>query len=211
MSGVSRCFALIKRLSPAAVLSGCGLLIIASGRLAHAVVICGALVWVYGLSSLVIYTSAKILPRRGRAIMISFLSSFMAAVYLFLLWLLSPLCAMESFFVVSFVPVLYIASGVSKRPDFLITEDPLVSIFMEALSLCVLLLAFALIREPLGFMSLSLPGGPHGSVMLFSFKTESLFPVQLIASSGGALLLFGYFFGLYNFVMNAQEVNKNAK
>jgi len=202
MSGISRNFVLIKKISPTAVISGCGLMIIASGRLSHALTVVGALAWVYGLTTLVIYAAANFFPRHGRTVLISFLASFMACFYLFVLWLLSPLCALEAFFAVSLVPVFYIASGVSKRFDDLSSMDSVFSFGegFEAFSLGVLLLVFALIREPLGFLSLSLPGGVQGSVMLFSCKAESLLPVQLIASSGGALLLLGYFWGIYKFM-----------
>jgi len=227
MTMASRCNS-IEKISPAALLPGSGLLIVASGRLAHAIILVGALVWVYGLTSLVIYTAAKIFPRHGRAALISFLASFMAAVYLFTLWLLSPLCALETFFAVSLVPVFYMTSGVSKRFDarsgapgsgalnsgaLNSAADSFFSSFFEAFSLDVLLMAFALIREPLGFLSLSLPGGAHGSVFLFSFNVKSFLPIQLVASSGGALLLLGYFWGLYKYkYMNkVQEGDKNAR
>jgi len=195
----------IKKISPAAVLPGAGLLIIASGRLAHAITVLGALAWVYGLTSLVIYTAARIFPRHGRTELFTFLAFFITSCYLFTLWLLSPLCALENFFAVSLVPVFYMASGVSGRFDALSAADSFFTSFFEALSLGVLLLALAIIREPLGFMSLSLPGGAQGSVMLFSFNIESILPVQLISSSGGALLLLGYFWGLYKYLNQPRE------
>jgi len=216
MTGISRCLALLRKTSPATILPGCGLLIIASGRLSHALTVVGALVWVYGLTTLVIYTAVRFFPRHGRTILISFLASFMAAVYLFVLWLFSPLCALESFFPVSLVPVFYMSSGASKsfnaRGGALYSaEDSLYSSFIDALSLGVLLLAFAVIREPLGFVSLSLPGGLQGSVMLFSFNMESFLPVQLVASSGGTLLLIGYFWALYKRMNNNRNGDKNAR
>jgi len=223
----------LKKISPLAILPGGGLLIIASGRLAHAVAVVGALIWVYGLTSLAIYASGiyasgklagKIFPRHGRTVLFFFLASFMAGCYLFLLWLLSPLCALEVFFAVSLIPVFYIASGVSGRFDVgdnasgmaagkaaISAEDSFFSSFYEALSLGVLLLAFALIREPLGFVSLSLPGGAQGSVMLFSFNPEFILPIQLISSSSGALLLLGYFWGWNKLSNKVQEEDKNAK
>jgi len=197
-------------LSPAAVIPGGCLLVIASGKLAHAVAVLGALAWVYGLTSLVIYAAARILPRQGRTWLFSFLASFMAGVYLFALWLFSPLCALEVFFAVSLVPVFYIGvSGRFDAPGALSAADSFFSSFFESVSLGVLILAVALIREPLGFVSLSLPGGAQGSVMLFSFRIESFLPVRLIASSGGALLLLGYFWCLYRF-MNKGD-NKDAQ
>ena len=205
----------LKKISPVAFLPGGCLLIIASGKLAHAVTVVGALAWVYGFTSLVIYTAAKIFPQRGRTWLFFFLASFMAGCYLFALWLFSPFCAIEIFFAVSLVPVFYMVSGVSGRPDVLNgalrAADSFFSSFFEAFSLGVLLLAVALIREPLGFVSLSLPGGAQGSVMLFSFNVDLLLPVQLIASSGGVLLLLGYFWGLYNFMNKARGGNKNAR
>jgi len=211
MTGISRCLVLIKKISPAAVLPGCCLLIIASGRLSHAITVAGALAWVYGLTTLVIYAASKFFPRHGRTILISFLASFMAGCYLFILWLFSPLCALESFFAVSLVPVFYISSGASKRFNALSAEDSFFSSFFEALSLGVLLLAFAIIREPLSFVSLSLPGGPQGSVMLFSFDVESFLPVQLIGSSGGALILLGYFWALYKRMNKDLDGDKNDR
>ena len=208
MTDISRGFVSFKKISPVAALPGCGLLIIASERLSHAITVVGALAWVYGLTTLVIYAAAKIFPRHGRTALISFLASFMAGFYLFILWFLSPLCALESFFAVSLVPVFYMTSGAAKRFDVSSAVD---SFFFEAVSLGVLLLAFALIREPLGFVSLSLPGGTQGSVMLFSFNVEFLLPLQLIASSGGALLLLGYFWGIYKFMNKEQEGDKNAQ
>ncbi len=59
--------------------------------------------------------------------------------------------------------------------------------------------AFALIREPLGFLSLSLPGGAQGIILLFSFEKEAFLPIHVIASSSGALLLLGYGIGLYRY------------
>jgi len=213
MTGISRCLALIKKISPATVLPGCCLLIIASGRLSHALATAGALVWVYGFTTLVIYSSVKIFPKHGRTILISFLASFMAGFYLFVLWLASPLCALESFFAVSLVPVFYTASGGSKSFNALngalySAEDSFFSSFFEALSLGVLLMAFAIIREPLSYVSLSLPGGQQGSVMLFSFATESVLPLQLAGASCGALLLLGYFWALYKYMNNNQDGNR---
>jgi hypothetical protein len=211
MTDISQRFVLVKKISPVGALPGCGLLIIASGKFSHAITAVGALIWVYGLTTLVIYAAAKIFPRQGRVTLISFLASFMSAVYLLTLWFLSPLCAMESFFAVSLVPVFYTASGAPKRFNAISAEDSFFSSFFEALSLGVLLLVFALIREPISYMSLSLPGGAQGSVILFSFNAGSFLPVHLVASSCGTLLLLGYFWALYRYVNKAKEGDKDAR
>jgi len=180
-------------------LSWTALLIMASDRLAHAITVTGALVWVCCLSSFTAHASVRILPQRGRAVLLAFLTSFFAGLYLLLLWMLSPLCAIESFFVISLIPVFCMVSEIFKQLGTLMPEDALVASCSEALILGGLIIIFALIREPFGFLSLSLPGGAQGIILLFSFKTESFLPIRLIASSAGALLLLGYFLGLYRY------------
>jgi len=185
--------------APAVCLSWAALLIMASDRLAHAVTVTGALVWVYCFSSLAAHAGARVFSRQGKMVLLAFLTSFFAGLYLLLLWMLSPLCAIESFFVISLIPVFCMVSGILKQLETLILEDVLVASCSEALILGALIIIFSLIREPFGFLSLSLPGGAQGIILLFSFKTEPFLPIRLIASSAGALLLLGYFLGLYRY------------
>jgi hypothetical protein len=185
--------------APLTCLSGAALLIIASDRLAHAITITGALVWVYCLSSLAAHAGVRIFPRLGRTALLAFLTSFFAGLYLVLIWMLSPLCAIESFFVVSIVPLFCMVSDIFKQLGTFNMDDTFFDACSEALILGILIVILALIREPFGFLSLSLPGGTQGIILLFSFKTESFLPIRLIASSSGALLLLGYILGLYRY------------
>jgi hypothetical protein len=186
--------------SPLTCLSGAALLIMASDRLAHAIITVGALVWVYCFSSLSAHAGVRLFPRRGRLVLLAFLSSFFAGLYLLLLWILSPLCALQTFFIVSFIPVFCVASAIFKRLETLSLEETVSESFSESLILGALIVIFALIREPLGYLSLSLPGGAQGVILLFSFQGESFLPIYLIAGSSGALLLLGYFLGLYRYL-----------
>jgi hypothetical protein len=185
---------------PLISLSGAALLIMVSERLAHAIVVTGALVWVYCLSSLAAYFGVRIFPRQGRTIVLVFLTSFIAGLYLLLLWMLSPLCALEVFLVISIIPLFSIGSGIFRHLETFSLQAVVSHSFSEAMILGALLVIFALIREPLGYLSLSLPGGSLGIVLLFSFSTESFLPIHLITSSCGALLLLGYFLGLYRYL-----------
>jgi len=193
-------------------LSGAALLIIASDRLAHAITVVGALIWVYGLSLLAAYAGARFFPRRGRALLLAFLTSFFAGAYLLLLWMLSPLCALQTFFMISLIPMFCMVSGIFKQLETQSLDDILHAFFSEVLILGALIIIFALIREPLGYLSLSLPGGVQGIILLFSFSTESFLPIRLITCSSGALLLLGYFFGLYRYLKKkyAPQEEENA-
>jgi hypothetical protein len=195
-----------------AYLSGAALLIMASDRLAHAITVLGALVWVYCLSSLTARAAAIVFPRQGRTMLLAFLCSFFAAIYLLLLWILSPLCALETFFVISLIPLFCMTSGVFGRLETLSMTDTFFVSSSESLILGALMVMLALIREPLGYLSLSLPGGTRGMILLFSFSTESFLPVRLIVSSCGALLLLGYALQLYRYFRgkNDSQEGKNG-
>jgi len=196
---------------PQLSLSGAALLLLVSDRLAHAIVVTGALVWVYCLSSLVAYFGVKIFPRQGRIILLTFLTSFIAGLYLLLLWFVSPLCAIEVFFVISIIPLFSMGSGIFEKMESLSPEAMIFAAFSEAMMLGTLLIIFALIREPLGYLSLSLPGGSQGMVFLFSLTSDSFLPIHLITSSCGALLLLGYFLGLYRYLKSQYRMPEEDK
>ncbi|GHV71037.1 hypothetical protein AGMMS49928_21160 [Spirochaetia bacterium] len=184
--------------SPLSALSGMGLLIMASGRTAFALITALSLLWVYGLTVPVFFASFKILPPKGKIFIQIFLSAFFGSVFVLLIWLFSPFLAMETGFLLTLVPAVCISSGIFSRME---DPDPL-KIFTRSLSeagvLGLLILALALIREPIGYASLSLPGGNRGIVEIFSGGGEnSFFPVHIATSSAGALLLLGYSLALF--------------
>lgn len=185
--------------SPLVCLSGAALLIMASDRLAHALIAAGALIWVYCLASLIAFAGAKFFPKQGKTIVFSFLSSCFTAFYLLLLWILSPICAMEMFFIISLIPIFCIGSDAFKALHTFNREQTFKHSFFEALVLGTLIIILSFIREPLGFSSLSLPGGAQGTILIFSFDTKSFLPVCLVTTSCGAFLIFGYFLGLYRY------------
>jgi hypothetical protein len=169
----------------------------ASARLAYALLAAGALLWVYGFSVLAACPGALIFPKRGRNLILVFLSSFIGGIYLLLLWFISPLMGMEVFFFVSLTPLFCIGSGLFDRIQSMDLGDSVSRALSEAAVLGILVIFLSLVREPFGFFSLSLPGGAQGIVLLFSFQGGSLLPVRVISSSAGALLLLGYGTGLY--------------
>jgi len=183
--------------SPLAALSGGGLLIMASLRFSYAIVVSVSLLWVCCLGVLVFRAAAKIFPKRGVAVCQIFLASLMTGLFLLLLWILCPVITLEVFFIVSLVPVFCVSSGIFKRVDSLDPIEALYRAWCETAVLSALILAFALIREPLGLASLSVPGGAQGIIFLFAAKRESLFPIRIIAASSGALILLGCGIGVY--------------
>ncbi|MCL2139508.1 MAG: hypothetical protein FWH41_08270 [Treponema sp.] len=200
-----------KNISSISYLSVAGLLVIATARFAYAIVAAVALIWVYCLSSLIISLCQKFLPQFGKSIVYAFLASFFSGSFILLLWFFSPLCAIETFFLISLIPMLYIASDNINSAEKCKPADAVFSSFFSSLVIGILMLIFALIREPLGFLSLSFPGGDQGITLLFSSDSDGFFPIHLIAASCGALLLLGYFLGVYEYFIKNKELNKKFK
>jgi hypothetical protein len=169
----------------------------ASCRLAFALAAAGALVWVYVFSALAASLAEAFFPKRGKPVILLFLSSFTGSLYLLLLWFLCPLLGAQMMFIAVLVPLVFTGSGVWERVNSGDALETAVDACSEALVLGLLVVAFSLIREPLGFLSLSLPGGAQGIVRIFSFEDGNFLPVRIVSSSAGAFIILGYGTGIY--------------
>jgi hypothetical protein len=188
------------RHAPFTTLIGAALLILASGRTAYALLILGALLWHHVLLILIMNIAKPIFPQRGKNIVVFFLSGVLGSSYLLFFFLLNPLLALEIHLYCLMVPVHAYISRLASRVENMEIEDALFRATSEAAALGILIVAIALIREPLAFGSLSLPGGSGGIVRLFVSGKSVYFPVQIFAGSAGALILLGYGIALFNWL-----------
>ena len=176
--------------SPLVSLTGAALLIVASGRIAFALICTLALVWVSVFTLVIARLGGKRFPRWGRNAVLLFLSSLGAGIFFILLWFFDPLLALGSAFFVFLCPVAFIASGLPGRVLEYDMLEILSQALAEALILGLLILGMALIREPLGYGSVSLPG-----LGIIRFIREE--PLRFLQASSGALVLLGYAIAFY--------------
>jgi hypothetical protein len=172
---------------------------LASSRLAFALVCAGALLWVYGFTSLVYFSSKKIMPRRGKPVILLFLSSLVCGIYVLCLFLINPLLVMGTCFFLFLVPPCCMGSGIFKRLESLDPAEAFSRSLLESMVPGGLIIALSLIREPLGMGSISFPGGIRGIVEISGGEYGGGFPVRIFAVSGGGLLLFGYGVALFRY------------
>lgn len=197
-------------LSPFGGLTGLGILIMASSRLSYAITVTGCLIWVYGLTaftySILLKTVGnKIFPKNGRTVLYTFFASFWSSIYIFLFWFLCPFAALEVFLLMMLVPLFCASSGIFEQfsSSSRNSSEDIFDFITESVShtfvLASLLIAFSIIREPLAFCSLSLPGSYRGIIKIIHFNENSFLPVRLLISSSGAFILLAYFAGLYQY------------
>jgi len=194
--------------SPLPSLAGAALIIMASSRFAFAIVCAGALVWVYGLSALIFFGGRKIMPNRGRKVILLFLSTFSCGIYMLLVGLLNPLLILGTSFFLFLVPPSCLSSGFFEAAESAPLGDIFSRALLEAFVLAGLILAFALVREPLGMGTLSFPGGTQGIMELFESRGEDGFvSIRILSASAGGLLLLGYGIALFRYFREQQTGN----
>jgi hypothetical protein len=181
--------------APLATLSGGGLLVLASTRFSSALVCSIGLLWVFTLSSLAL--RIPFLPRWGRGGISPFLVSFIGGLYILILFLVSPVLAMDSLFFLILCPLCCVSSGLPGRLEATDLGEGIIQAALESICLAVLILALALIREPLGYGIISLPGGSQGIVVIAAFTRLAYLPIRIISGSAGAFFLLGYGIALF--------------
>jgi len=186
--------------SPLSSLSKAGLIIMASSRFSFALICSLALVWVYGLTTLVFLCARPIMPSAGKKVILLFLSAFLCAIFMLLLGFLNPLLILGTTFFILLIPVCCLGSTSFEAAGSTVLLESVSRAVIEALTLGGVIVALALIREPLGMGILSFPGGVQGIIELFvNQDADSIIPVRIFSISAGGLLLLGYSVALYRY------------
>jgi hypothetical protein len=181
---------------PLPSLSAAVLLIGATSRLSHALLICASVLVVYVMVPVALRVSVSFIPRGYKSwIRIVFASAF-AAVFARVAGLAWPLLVHELSLYIGMVPLCLISSGLLDRTEHAKRLTTLRIASQEAAVLCGLALAFALIREPFGFGSLSVPS-TDGIILLFSEDRAALLSLRSVAATAGGFILLGYLLAVY--------------
>jgi len=196
--------------SPLSALTGVGLIIMASSRFAFAIVCACTLIWVYGGSTLIFCVAQPIMPSRGKKVILLFLTSFLCAFITLFIGFLNPLLILSTIFFIILIPPFCLSTGLFEAIGASDPFDVLSRALFEAVTLAGLILALALIREPLGMATLSIPGNAQGIRELFnSEESNTIIPAQIFSVSSGGLLLLGYGTALYRYIR--EQITEAAK
>lgn len=185
------------------ILPATALIIAASSRLSYAIIAALDLVFVFALtfSAAVLIqrihdnrlskNKLPLLPQKGKKLVLIVIANFAGCLFYFAHTLLNPLLAVETVFITLYTPIFacFYAFG-KKETGF----EPLMERrILDALLAGGIIVLFSLVREPLGYATLSLPAPPgkSGIVPLFNARDVFPFPVEIISLSGGAFLLLG--------------------
>jgi hypothetical protein len=189
---------------PLITLSAAALLVVASSRLAFAIIAVINLVVVHTLTVLIVeplkrarlFKQSKqeiwLFPKKNQKLVYLFLANFVGCLFFFVYYCITPLLAMETIFITLFVPMFAYSEEVGEKYSSLPLPHAIKSCFFDSFYPGILTVAIALIREPLGYATLSLPGGNGGIIELFNKNGSFPFAIEIISLSSGAFLLIGY-------------------
>jgi hypothetical protein len=108
---------------------------------------------------------------------------------------------MNTTFFLILIPPFCLSTGFFETTESTDLFDTIIRALLEAVSLAGIILAFALVREPLGLGTLSVPSAAQGIRELFSREeSNTIIPAQIISVSSGGLLLLGYGTALYRYI-----------
>jgi hypothetical protein len=194
---------------PLTALSATALLIVASSRLAFAIIALVNLAVVYLFTALISETLKRVrifkqsgheiwlFPRKNQKVACLFLANFIGCLFFYAHYCIYPLLAMETIFITLFVPIFVYLENAGEKYSSMPPLRVAKTCFFESIYLGILIVIIALIREPLGYATLSLPGGDNGIIELFNKDNGFPFRVEIIALSSGAFLLIGFIMTIF--------------
>ena len=185
--------------SPLSSFIGFCLIMLASVRLSYAIVCAGAILWVYGVNSIIFSNLKKILPKNGKMLIMLFFSAFLCGIYILVLSLLNPLLLFSMSYILMLIPPCFLGTGLLENSDTVSPLDVFSRAIKEAILLSFIIIVMALIRESLGMGSISFPGGIFGIFQL-NEEAEAFVPLRLLSISSGAFLLMGYGIAVYRYL-----------
>jgi len=185
--------------SPLAQVSYIPVLLGASSRLSIAIMCSAALFCVYIQSSVTILVTTRFIPTTFKLYIHVLICSFWALAYGLVEYLFSPVLFYETQFPLVFTAVLYMISGLGQSIEVDRISNAMKKTVVQAMVVGFIILTFALIREPFGFGSLSLPTRDGISEILTSELSADL-AFRSIATTSGGLILLGFVIGFYRIV-----------
>jgi hypothetical protein len=208
---------------PLKALSATALLVVASSRFAFALIAAMNLVFVYMFAVLLAeflkrlkapkQSDAKtaLFQQKNRKIINIFLVNFAGCIFFFVYYCITPLLAMETLFITLFVPIFVYSENILEKHSSVSPFLTAKNCFFESLYFSVSIMVIALVREPLGYAALSLPGGSGGIIELFNKDGRFPFAVEIVSLSAGAFLLVGFILVLFRVLDRRKTERRGPK
>ncbi len=174
--------------SPLMSLSGLALIAAASSRLSYSLQAWLLLFCVYGFTLPIIKWGKPIIPEKYKTAITIMTVTFAASLFYLFMSMINPVSALELNFIVFLVPVTFLGSRIVERTDHLPPEEGVIRGLKEVLTLGGIIAAVSIIREPLGYGTLSFPFA-SSTVNILSDAIQERAVLQVFAAPAGGFIL----------------------
>ncbi len=181
---------------PLSSLAGAVVVVGASGRLSDAIVVGGCVLFVYSLAPFLLKLAEDFVPKAYASGIRLIVAVFLASAYARTAGIAWLSLVRESAPFIGMVPLCLVASGLFDRTAEGSALGALRASAAEALVLVAFAGAFALVREPIGYGTLTLPG-ESGPVPLFGLGGAASYALRSVSATSGGFLLLGYVAAVY--------------
>jgi Na+-translocating ferredoxin:NAD+ oxidoreductase RnfE subunit len=192
--------------SPLMSLTGISLIITASSRLSCSIIVFFLLEAIYTITLCIIHGGKSIIPAKYKTAITIMIVTFISSLFYFFIDLIHPVSALELYFIVFLIPLTFLSSHLEKTASNFSASEEIIFGAKQASILGGIIIAIALIREPLGYGTLSLP---------FSNKMMYLLPesiqeqavLQVFSAPLGGFLITACLIALVRFVTHQQDTS----
>jgi hypothetical protein len=174
--------------SPLMSLTGIALIVSASGRFSSAAIVFLLLAGIYTLALSIILFGKTIIPARYKTALVIAIVTFISSLFFLIVELIHPVTALELNLIIFLIPIVFLSSKIVQRIDHLSVGEGIALGMKEALMLGGIILVVALIREPLGYGTLSIPF-VGSMVKLLPDAIRERTALQVFASPVGGFIL----------------------
>ncbi len=191
-------------------LAGLALMIAASGRLSFSTAVSLIFAGIYAVTLLVMLFGKPIIPEKYETAIMIMTLTFISSLFYLILSMINPVSALKLYFIIFLIPVTFLSSRIEKRVNRLSPVEGIVLGLKEALGFGLIIIAISLIREPLGYGTLSVPFTGR-TVNLFSDAISEKFVLQVFAAPLGGFILTASLIALLRLVFRRPGAKTEAE
>jgi hypothetical protein len=192
--------------SPLMSLTGIALIIAASARLSTSIIVFFLLTIIYTITLSIVHAGKSIIPAKYKTAIVIMIVTFISSLLYFFIVLIDPISSMELYFIVFLIPITFLSSHLETKTSYLSAGEEILLGAKQASILGGIIIAISMIREPLGYGTLSLPFS-NKSLYLLPESIQEQAVLQVFSAPIGGFIISACFIALVRFVTHQQDIS----
>lgn len=185
-------------------LTGLALIIAASPRLSCSIIVFFLLMAISVMTLAVMHLGKSIIPEKYKTALIIMIVNFFTSLFYLIIDMINPISALEVYFTVFLIPITFLSSYFEKKAGNLSVSEEIIRGAKQASILGGIIIAVSLIREPLGYGTLSLPFS-NKPMHLLPESIEEQVVMQVFSAPFGGFIIAACIIALVHVISHEQD------